>query len=63
MPEIGYLAQIDAAIGCKRTSCVEDIFDNQHRRGREQFLNTFKSRIIMCMNNKMSLDDVSKPPC
>ena len=37
MPEIGYLAQIDAAIGCKRTSCVEDIIDNQHRRGREQF--------------------------
>lgn len=57
------LAQIDAAIGCKRTSSVEDIFDNQHRRGREQFLNTFKSRIIMCMNIKMSLDNARKPPC
>lgn len=57
VPEIGYLAQIGAAIGCKHTSsCVEDIFDNQHRRGREQFLNTLKFRIIMCMNNKMSLD-------
>ena len=38
--EIGYWAQIDVAIGCKRTSAGEENIDNQHRRGREQFLNT-----------------------